>query len=71
MLPAGTIAPDFSLYSTPDQKVSLSELRNKKVILAFYPADWSPVCGNQMALYNEMKKYFEKHNAQLIGILRI
>lgn len=68
MLPAGTIAPDFSLYSTPDQKVSLSELRNRKVILAFYPADWSPVCGNQMALYNEMGRYFSKHNAQLIGI---
>ena len=68
MLPTGIIAPDFSLYSTPDQKVRLSELRNRKVILAFYPADWSPVCGNQMALYNEMGRYFAKHNAQLIGI---
>jgi len=68
MLPAGTLAPDFSLYSTPDQKIRLSELRNRKVILAFYPADWSPVCGNQMALYNEMGRYFAKHNAQLIGI---
>ena len=68
MLPEGILAPDFSLYSTPDQKVRLSELRNRKVILAFYPADWSPVCGNQMALYNEMLRYFAKHNAQLIGI---
>ena len=38
------------------------------MILAFYPADWSPVCGDQMALYNEMGKYFARHNAQLIGI---
>jgi peroxiredoxin len=68
MLPAGTIAPDFNLYSTPDQKVKLSELRNRKVILAFYPADWSPVCDDQMTLYNEMGKYFALHNAQLIGI---
>jgi len=68
MLPTGSIAPDFELYSTPDQQLTLSELRNKKVILAFYPADWSPVCGDQMALYNEMGKYFSAHNAQLIGI---
>jgi len=68
MLPTETIAPDFKLYSTPDQKLRLSELRNRKVILAFYPADWSPVCGSQMILYNEMEKYFTRHNAQLIGI---
>ena len=68
MLSTGTIAPDFNLYSTPDQKVKLSELRNRKVILAFYPADWSPVCDDQMTLYNEMGKYFGKHDAQLIGI---
>jgi len=68
MLPTGVIAPDFNLYSTPDQKVKLSELRNRKVILAFYPADWSPVCDDQMTLYNEMGKYFNKHDAQLIGI---
>jgi peroxiredoxin len=68
MLPTGTIAPDFELFSTPDQKLRLSELRDKKVILAFYPADWSPVCDDQMTLYNEMGKYFAQHNAQVIGI---
>jgi peroxiredoxin len=68
MLAKGTQAPDFSLYATPDQKISLSELKGKKVILAFYPADWSPVCGDQMSLYNETLKFFHKHNAELIGI---
>ena len=68
MLPTGTIAPDFELFSTPDQKLRLSELTDKKVILAFYPADWSPVCDDQMTLYNEMGKYFAQHNAQVIGI---
>jgi len=38
------------------------------VVLAFYPADWSPVCGDQMALYNEMLSEFRKYNAQLLGI---
>ncbi|HTE29034.1 MAG TPA: redoxin domain-containing protein [Chryseolinea sp.] len=68
MLAVETIAPDFELYSTPDQKLRLSELRDKKIILAFYPADWSPVCGDQMSLYNEMEIYFSRHNAQLVGI---
>lgn len=68
MLPTGTMAPGFELYSTPDQKIKLEELRGRKVILAFYPADWSPVCGDQMTLYNEMGKYFTPHNAQLVGI---
>jgi peroxiredoxin len=68
MLPIGTTAPDFELYATPDQKLRLSELKGRKVILAFYPANWSPVCENQMALYNEMGKFFARHNAQVVGI---
>src|SRR3954464_12060004 len=68
ILPAGTVAPDFTLNVTPDQKVSLKELRGRPVILAFYPADWSPVCGDQMALYNEILSEFKKYGAELIGI---
>jgi peroxiredoxin len=68
ILRAGTPAPEFSLPATPDQKVSLSELRGRPVILAFYPADWSPVCGDQMALYNEILSEFHRHHAELIGI---
>ena len=67
-LPAGVEAPDFTLRSTPDQAVSLSEFRGRPVILAFYPADWSPVCGDQMALYNEMLDEFKRFDAELIGI---
>jgi peroxiredoxin len=68
ILNAGTKAPDFSLSMTPDQKITLSELRGKPVILAFYPADWSPVCGDQMALYNEVLPEFQNFGAELIGI---
>jgi peroxiredoxin len=64
----GIEAPDFSLHSTPDQTVSLSEFRGQPVILAFYPADWSPVCGDQMGLYNELLDEFKRFNAELIGI---
>ncbi len=68
ILSRGYVAPDFNLFSTPDQKISLAELKGKRVILAFYPADWSPVCSDQMALYNETLKFFQKFNAQVIGI---
>ncbi|MDB5580508.1 MAG: Alkyl hydroperoxide reductase subunit C-like protein [Bradyrhizobium sp.] len=68
VLTAGTVAPDFSLHVTPDQTLSLRELRGKPVILAFYPADWSPVCGDQMALYNEVLPEFQKFGAVLLGI---
>src|SRR5687768_15849473 len=67
-LAPGTLAPDFTLHSTPDQAVSLQEFRGRPVILAFYPADWSPVCGDQMALYNEVLSEFGRFNAELIGI---
>lgn len=68
MLEIGSQAPEFSLHTTPDQKIQLSQLKGKRVILAFYPADWSPVCGDQMALYNETLKFFHKNNAEVLGI---
>ena len=68
ILSAGTSAPDFTLHVTPDQMLSLKELRGRPVILAFYPADWSPVCGDQMALYNEILPEFHRFNAELMGI---
>jgi peroxiredoxin len=64
----GEQAPDFTLHSTPDQTVTLSQLRGRPVVLAFYPADWSPVCGDQMALYNELRSEFGRFHAQVIGI---
>ncbi len=67
-LPAGTAAPDFILPVTPDQKVSLQDLRGRPAILAFYPADWSPVYGDQMALYNEILPEFHRAGAQLVDI---
>ena len=67
-LPPGTAAPPFELHCTPDQKVALSDFSGRPVILAFYPADWSPVCGDQLALYNEILEEFNRHGAQLLGI---
>jgi peroxiredoxin len=67
-LPVGTPAPDFDLASGPDSRVRLSDLRGKPVILVFYPADWSPVCGDELALFNEILPEFQRHDAELLGI---
>jgi peroxiredoxin len=68
VLKAGTPAPSFTLHSTPDQSVSLEEFRGKPLVIAFYPADWSPVCGDQMALYNQVLPEFKRLGAELVGI---
>lgn len=67
-LAPGTAAPAFTLPSGPDQVVSLRNFRGRPVILAFYPADWSPVCGDQMALYNEILPEFQRYGADVLGI---
>jgi peroxiredoxin len=68
MLAPGTRAPDFTLDAAPDKTQALDELRGRPVILAFYPADFSPVCGDQMALYNQVLPEFKRFDAQLVGI---
>ena len=61
-------APDFSLKSTLDQEISLKDFLGNPVILAFYPADFSPVCGSELTLFNEVLPEFKKYDAQLFGI---
>jgi peroxiredoxin len=68
ILLSGTKAPDFTLKKSPDQTLSLSELRGQPVVLIFYPADWSPVCGDELALFNEVLPEFQRYGAQVVGI---
>ena len=67
-LEAGKQARDFSLNTTPDQRVSLREFRGRNVVLAFYPADWSPVCSDQLPIYSELMPEFHELNAEVLGI---
>jgi peroxiredoxin len=67
-LEPGDVAPDFELKATPDQSVTLEAFRGRPLIIAFYPADWSPVCTDQMALYNEVRPEFQRHGAEVVGI---
>lgn len=64
----GVLAPTFVLPASPDEAVNLADLRGQPVILAFYPADWSPVCSDQMALYQAVKPEFDRYGATVLGI---
>lgn len=68
LLAPGSVAPPFTLQATPKQGVALQAYRGRNVVLAFYPADWSPVCSDQLALYNELLDEFARLNAQLLAI---
>lgn len=68
LLRPGAAAPDFTLSATPEQKVTLSDFRGQNVVLVFYPADWDSICGDQLALYNELLPIFRKRGVQLLGI---
>ena len=68
ILQPATPAPDFTLPSKLGESIKLSDLRGKPVVLVFYPADWSPVCGDQLALYNEIFPEFKKFDAHVLGI---
>ena len=64
----GAKAPDFTVHTMLDQTVSLADFRRCPVVLAFYPADWSPVCRDETALFNEVLPEFRRLRAELMGI---
>ena len=63
ILAAGTPAPEFGLPATVGDEVSLGQDRGQRVILVFFPAAWSPVCGDQLTLYNELLPLFGEYQA--------
>src|SRR5687767_2158510 len=67
-LEPGAAAPDFTLRTSPDQTLSLREHRGENVVLVFYPADFSPVCGHEMTLFNELLPELGRLDATVLGI---
>jgi peroxiredoxin len=68
MIAAGSPAPDFTLRDQDGEKVSLSDFRGRRVMLIFYPGDFSPVCGDQLSLYQEVKPEIAAKGVELVGI---
>ena len=68
MIEAGTSAPDFSLPDQDGNPVSLGDFLDRKLLIAFYPLDFSPVCTGQLSLYQEVLPEIESKGATLVGI---
>jgi peroxiredoxin len=68
MIEVGQQAPDFTLRNQEGEKVSLADYRGRKLMLVFYPADFSPVCGDQFSIYQEVKPQIDETGAELVGI---
>jgi peroxiredoxin len=68
VIEAGAPAPDFTLSDQDGGHVSLADFRGRTVLLAFYPADFSPVCTDQLSLYQDELGEFERRGIQLLGV---
>ena len=68
MIEPGSPAPDFTLPDQDGNRVSLADFRGRTVVLVFYPADFSPVCTDQLSVYQEVLPQFEEQGAALLGI---
>jgi peroxiredoxin Q/BCP len=64
----GEAAPDFTLPGVPNGEYRLSAQRGKRVVLAFYPGDFTPVCTTQLTSYQENWDTFAETGAVLWGI---
>lgn len=68
MISAGEPAPEFTLRNQDGEEVSLSDYRGRKVMLVFYPMDFSPVCSDQLSIYQEVKPQIAEKGVELVGI---
>ena len=68
MIAAGETAPDFALRNQDGEVVSLADYRGRKVLLVFYPMDFSPVCSDQLSIYQEVKPRIEAKGVELVGV---
>ena len=68
MVKVGERAPDFSLRNQDGEHVSLEDFRGRKVVLVFYPADFSPVCTDQLSIYQEVLPAIQERGATLAGV---
>jgi peroxiredoxin len=68
MISAGEPAPDFTLPNHRGEQVSLTDFRGRKLMLVFYPADFSPVCSDQMSIYQEVLGPIQEAGVELVGV---
>jgi peroxiredoxin len=68
LIEAGAEAPGFTLPDQAGNDVSLGDFAGSRLVLAFYPADFSPICTDQLSIYQEVLGEIEERNAKLVGV---
>ncbi len=68
MIAVGAPAPDFKLRDQDGEEVSLSDYEGRRLMLVFYPGDFSPVCGDQLEVYQGVKPQLAERGVELVGI---
>ncbi len=68
MIEAGSPAPDFTLRDQDGSDVTLADLKGQRTLLVFYPLDFSPVCSDQLSIYQELIDDFESKGVKLYGV---
>jgi peroxiredoxin len=68
MIAAGEPAPDFQLRDQDGEDVSLSDFSGRRLMLVFYPGDFSPICSDQLSVYQEVKPQLAERGVELVGI---
>jgi peroxiredoxin len=68
LIEPGARAPDFKLPDQDGNEVSLGDFSGRRLVVAFYPLDFSPICTDQLSLYQEVLDEIEARGASLAGI---
>jgi peroxiredoxin len=68
LIEVGAKAPDFTLPDHAGQEISLSDFAGRRVLLAFYPLDFSPVCSDQLAMYRQIQPQLDDADVTMLGI---
>ena len=68
MIAPGAPAPEFTLADQDGNELSLADLRGQTTVLVFYPLDFSPVCTDQLNVYQEVLEDLEREGVRLVGI---
>ena len=68
MIEIGEKAPDFTLPDHTGTLVSLSDFSSRRLLIAFYPLDFSPTCTNQLTVYGDIEPDLDEAGITLIGI---
>jgi len=68
VLEAGTTVPEFTLVTEQGEQFTAQDLRGMRTVLVFYPFAFSPVCSDQLQVYEEVLDEIAAQGARILGV---